>query len=118
MPANDSSISAELDLLGRLAAKDLPLSAAVALFPRVDLAKRAVEVCVRSQAADLICKQDGEEQVIQPWRLRFLLNDPGTWVAASDGSAIYHLRLTPDAQDRYMAGGEEFVRELFQSYVR
>jgi hypothetical protein len=118
MPANDSSMSAELDLLGRLSTNDVPLSAAVALFPRVDLAKRAVEVCVRSQAVELVCKREGEELVVQPWRLRFLLNDPGTWVAAPDGSAIYHLRLTRDAQNRYVAGGEEFVRDLFQSYAQ
>jgi hypothetical protein len=111
-------MSPELDLLGRLAVTDLPLSAAVALFPRIDLAKRAVEVCVRSQAAQLVCKQAGEEMVVQPWRLRFLLNDPGTWRAAAEGTAIYHLRLTPDAQDRYVADGEQFVRDLFQTFAQ
>ncbi|HEV3003987.1 MAG TPA: hypothetical protein VGX78_05970, partial [Pirellulales bacterium] len=110
--------SPELDLLGRLAANDLPLSAAVALFPRIDLAKKAVEVCVRSQAAELVCKQAGKELVVQPWRLRFLLNDPGTWRAAADGSAVYHLRITPDAQGRYVADGGQFVRDLFQAYAR
>lgn len=118
MPANDSSITAELDLLGRLATNDVPLSTAVALFPRIDLAKKAVEVCVRSQAVELVCKREGEELVVQPWRLRFLLNDPGTWVAQGEAAKIYHLRLKPDAQDRYVAGGEEFVRELFQTYSR
>jgi hypothetical protein len=111
-------MTAELDLLERLAANDVPLATAVSLFPRIDLAKKAVEVCVRSQAVDLVCKRQGEELVVQPWRLRFLLNDPSTWVAQSDGATIYHLRLTPHAQDRYVAGGEQFVRELFRSYAR
>jgi hypothetical protein len=117
MPANNPSISPELKLLGRLAIEDVPLSTAVALFPRIDLAKRAVDVCVRSQTVELICKQEGEELVVQPWRLRFLLNDPGTWVADGDASAIYHLRLKPDAQDRYVAEGEQFVRDLFETFA-
>ncbi|HWB10247.1 MAG TPA: hypothetical protein VG826_13535 [Pirellulales bacterium] len=115
MPAKEPSTSPELDLLGRLATEDVPLSTAVALFPRIDRAKRAVEVCVRSQTAELVCKREGEELVVQPWRLRFLLNDPGTWVTDGDAAA-YHLRLKPDAQDRYVAGGEQFVRDLFETF--
>jgi hypothetical protein len=118
MPSNDSAMSPELDLLGRLATSDLPLATAVTLFPRVDLAKKAVEVYVRSQTVELIRKREGVEVVVQPWRLRFLLNDPGTWKAASDGSAVYHLRLTPDAQDRFVADGPRFVQELFRAYSR
>jgi hypothetical protein len=111
-------MSPEIDLLERLANSDLPLATAVTLFPRIDQAKKAVEVCVRSQTVELLCKREGAEVVVQPWRLRFLLNDPDTWKAENDGSAVYHLRLTPDAQDRYVAHGEQFVRELFRTYTR
>jgi hypothetical protein len=61
----------------------------------------------------LVCKRDGEEMVVQPWRLRFVLNDPNTWDAASQAS-VYHLRLTSDAQQRYVSDNESFVEEVFQ----
>lgn len=111
-------MSPEIDLLGRLSTSDMPLSTAVTLFPRVDMAKRAVEVCVRSQAIELVRKREGIEVVVQPWRLRNLLNDPGTWKAAADGSTVYHLRITPEAQDRFAADRERFVQELFRSSMR
>jgi hypothetical protein len=116
MPTNDSD--PEFDLLERLAISDMPLATAMTLFPRVDLAKKAVEVFVRSETVQLIRKRDGVEGVVQPWRLRNLLNDPGTWKAAAEGSNVYHLRLTQGAQDRFNADGKRFVRELFQTYSR
>ena len=111
-------MSPELDLLERLATSDLPLAAAVTLFPRIDRAKKVVEVCVRSQTVELVCKREGSEMVVQPWRLRFVLNDPGTWEHQPDGSTVYHLRLTADAQEQYAADSERFVRELFRARTR
>jgi hypothetical protein len=111
-------MSPELDLLGRLATSDVPLSTAVTLFPRVDQAKKAVEVCVSSQAVEVVRKREGADVVVQPWRLRNLLNDPGTWKAAADGSTVYHLRITPEAQDRFIADRERFVKELFRMSLR
>lgn len=118
MPSNDSAMSPEIDLLGRLTTSDVPLATAVTLFPRIDQAKKAVEVCVRSQAVELVRKREGVELVVQPWRLRYLLNDPGTWKAAADGSTIYHLRITRAAQDRFVADRERFVQELFHASLR
>lgn len=112
MPPNESTESPEIGLLDRLVKSDLSLPAAITLFPRVDRAKKAVEACVRSQTVELLCRRDGEELVIQPWRLRFVLNDPGTW-DSDPRTPVYHLRLTPDAHDRYLAEGDRFVEELF-----
>jgi hypothetical protein len=111
-------MSPELDLLGRLTTSDVPLATAVKLFPRIDLAKKAVEICVRSQTVELVRKREGVEVAVQPWRLRNLLNDPGTWNAASEGSKIYHLRITRAAQDRFVADRERFVQELFHASIR
>lgn len=113
MSPNEPPVSPEIGLLDRLVESELPLPAAMTLFPRVDRAKKAVEMCVRSQTVELVCKRDGEESVIQPWRLRFVLNDPGTWDAGST-SSLYHLRLTTDAQHRYLADSHRFVEELFE----
>lgn len=118
MSPNDSAMSPELDLFGRLSASDVPLATAVTLFPRIDRAKKAVEVCIGSQAVELVRKREGVEVVVQPWRLRYLLNDPGTWKAAADGSTIYHLRITPEAQDRFAADRERFVQEIFRATMR
>lgn len=116
MSADHSNLSPEKGLLDRLVESDLSLTMAVALFPRVDRAKRALEMCVRSEAVELICRRDGEDLVVQPWRLRFVLNDPDTWDAQADGS-IYHLRLTAAAQARYVADSQSFAEELFQQSV-
>lgn len=106
-------MSPEIGLLDRLVQNELSLPTAMTLFPRVDRAKKAVEACVRSQTVELVCKRDGEEMVIQPWRLRFVLNDPGTW-ETDPLSSVYHLRLTADAHDRYLADSHRFVEELFE----
>lgn len=106
-------MSPEIGLLDRLVESELPLPAAMTLFPRVDRAKKVVEMCVRSQTVELVCKRDGDEMVIQPWRLRFVLNDPLTW-ESDPRSSVYHLRLTADAHDRYLADGNRFVEELFE----
>jgi hypothetical protein len=113
MPSNEPPVSPEIGLLDRLVQSELSLAVAMTLFPRVDRAKRVVEVCVRSQAVELICKRDGDEMVIQPWRVRFVLNDPGTWELDANRS-IYHLRLTTDGHDRYLSDGHRFVEELFE----
>lgn len=113
MPPNEPPLSPEVGLLDRLVESDLALPTAMTLFPRVDRAKKAVEACVRSQTVELVCKRDGEEMVIQPWRLRFVLNDPGTW-DCDPLTPVYHLRLTADAHDRYLADGHRFVKELFE----
>jgi hypothetical protein len=113
MPPNEPDPSPELGLLERLATSDLPLAEAVTLFPRVDRAKKMVEACVRSDAVELVCKRDGGEMVVQPWRLRFVLNDPGTWNGQSEESTIYHLRLRADAHQRYAADREGFYQDLF-----
>ncbi|HET6884418.1 MAG TPA: hypothetical protein VFI31_29970 [Pirellulales bacterium] len=114
MPPNEPSLSAEIGLLERLAESELSLTVAVTLFPRVDRAKRAVELCIRSEVVELICKRDGDEAVVQPWRLRFVLNDPGTWDADNDG-AFYHLRLTAAAQERYVSDSQGLIEDVFQS---
>jgi hypothetical protein len=116
MSADDSNLSPEIGLLDRLVESDVSLTVAVALFPRIDRAKRALETYVRSEAVELICRRDGEELVVQPWRLRFVLNDPDTWGANADGS-IYHLHLTAAAQQRCVADSQSFAEELFQRSV-
>jgi hypothetical protein len=111
MSPNDPDTSPELGLLERLATSDLSLTAAIELFPRIDRAKKAVEVCVRSQAVELICKSDGAETAVQPWRLRFVLNDPGTWESQASN---YYLQLTAEARERFTTDGRAFVEDLFQ----
>ncbi|HVX11529.1 MAG TPA: hypothetical protein VHC22_10140 [Pirellulales bacterium] len=87
------------------------MNTAIALFPRLDRAKRAVEACVRSDAVDVVCKKGGAETAVQPWRLRFVLNDPSTW---KTDASVYHLRLTAGAREQYAANGQRFVEDLFQ----
>jgi hypothetical protein len=112
MTSNDPSLSPELGLLERLVESELSLAIAVGLFPRVDRAKRALEICIRSDTVELICKRDGEEAVVQPWRVRFVLNDPGTWDGDADGS-VYHLRLTAEAHEQFVADSQGFVEGVF-----
>lgn len=114
MTPDEPATPPEFDLLERLATSDLPLAAAITLFPRLDRAKKVVEACVRSQTVELVRKSEGAEMVVQPWRLRFVLNDPGTWHGQSDGANVYHLRLTADAQQRYVADSARFCDELFR----
>ena len=113
MPSNESAMSPELGLLEKLATSDLSLIAAITLFPRIDRAKKAVETCVRSQTVELVYKCEGAETVVQPWRLRFVLNDPDTWEAESQAT-VYHLRLTADGHERYTTDSQRFLEDLFQ----
>ena len=112
MQSNDDGLSPEVMLLRQLAASDLALAAAIRLFDRIDLAKKAVETCVRAQAIELWSKQDDGEAVIQPWRLRGLLNDPTTWGGDQDAAGNYYLRLTDSAQQRCRRDFDRFVQEV------
>ncbi|HVA50462.1 MAG TPA: hypothetical protein VNH11_29205 [Pirellulales bacterium] len=114
MQSNDEAVSPEVNLLRRLASSDLSLLAAIRLFPRIDLAKKLVEACVRCDAVELVSKEDGSEKVVQPWRLRFVLNDPGTWDADGELAAVYHLRMTAEAQQRYANDSARLIQDLVQ----
>lgn len=112
MQASDDSLSPEVTLLKRLAAGELSLLTAIRLFSRVDLAKKAVETCVRAQAIEVWSKQDGGEAVVQPWRLRGLLNDPGTWEGDNEAANSYQLRLTELAQQRCRQDFDGLIQEV------
>lgn len=112
MQSNDDGLSPEVTLLRRLADSELALPAAIRLFDRIDLAKKAVETCVRAQAIELWSKQDDGEAVVQPWRLRGLLNDPLTWDGENEVAGTYHLRLTEVAQQRCRQDFNRLVQEV------
>lgn len=112
MQSNDDGLSPEVTLLKRLTDGDLTLLAAIRLFTRVDLAKKAVENCVRAQAIEVWSKQEEGEAVVQPWRLRGLLNDPCTWDGDSQMAATFHLRLTAAAQQRCLQDFDGLVQEV------
>lgn len=107
-------MSPESQLLEQLAASDLSLAAAIQLFPKVDQAKRVIDIYVRSETLQLMFSPgDAEAELVQPWRIRSLLNDPKLWAAGSQLRDQFAVRLTEQGQQRLAADSESLLAELF-----
>jgi hypothetical protein len=107
-------MSPESKLLEQLASGDLSLQVAVELFPKIDQAKRVIDVYVRSETIQLMfTRGDDEAEVVQPWRIRSLLNDPKLWCAESDLREQLSIRLTEHGQQRLADNSESLLAELF-----
>lgn len=108
------AMSPESQLLERLATGDLSLAEATRLFPKVDQAKRVIDIYVRSETLHLMFSPgDAEPELVQHWRIRSLLNDPKLWGAESQLRDQFSLRLTEHGQQRLAADSESLLAELF-----
>lgn len=107
-------MSPESQLLEQLATSDLSLADAIRLFPKVDQAKRVIDIYVRSETLQLMfASGDTEAELVQPWRIRSLLNDPKLWGAESQLRDQFSLRLTQHGHQRLAADSESLLAELF-----
>lgn len=107
-------MSPESRFLEQLATSDLSLAEAIQLFPKVDQAKRVIDIYVRSDTLLLMFSPgDVEPEAVQPWRIRSLLNDPKLWIADSNLRDQFSLRLTEHGHQRLAADSESLLAELF-----